>query len=151
VRRGRPLDLVEDRLVGIKSARSTRRRASRHRRTHQELENVTGERDLRGSSGGRPALASWCTTAVVLPLKRALDGSRRGQRPRHGEVRLVLHGGRAVVSGRRSPESLYDFSLATYDEGDTFDQTLAKGFVELWGLPSKTAAARDQRRGPAGG
>ncbi len=60
-------------------------------------------------------------------------------------MRLTLHGGRAVVTGRRSEASLYDFSLATYDEGDMFDQSLAKGFVELWGLPSRLAAARDTR------
>jgi argininosuccinate synthase len=52
-----------------------------------------------------------------------------------------------VVTGRRSPVSLYDYGLATYDTGDTFDQGLARGFVELWGLPSKTAALRDQRAG----
>jgi argininosuccinate synthase len=38
---------------------------------------------------------------------------------------------------------LYDFDLATYDTGDTFDQSLAKGFVQLWGLPSRIAAKRD--------
>ena len=54
-----------------------------------------------------------------------------------------------MVTGRRSEESLYDFDLATYDTGDTFDQSLAKGFVELWGLPSKIAARRDL--GEAGG
>jgi argininosuccinate synthase len=64
-----------------------------------------------------------------------------------GDVRMVLHGGRAVVTGRRSEESLYDFGLATYDTGDTFDQTLAKGFVQLWGLPSRMAARRDLRAG----
>jgi argininosuccinate synthase len=62
---------------------------------------------------------------------------------------MVLHGGRAVVSGRRSGESLYDFALATYDTGDTFDQSLAKGFIDLWGLPSKIAAKRDQRKAEA--
>ena len=50
-----------------------------------------------------------------------------------------------MVTGRRSPVSLYDYKLATYDTGDTFDQSLAKGFVELWGLPSKIAAMRDAR------
>ena len=60
---------------------------------------------------------------------------------------MTLHGGRAVVTGRRSEASLYDFNLATYDTGDTFDQSLAKGFVELWGLPSKIAAKRDLRLG----
>ena len=58
-----------------------------------------------------------------------------------GDIRLTLHGGRAVVTGRRSGASLYDYDLATYDTGDVFDQSLAKGFVELWGLPSKIARA----------
>ena len=48
-------------------------------------------------------------------------------------MRLTLHGGRAVVTGRRSPASLYDYELATYDAGDTFDQSLAKGFVRAVG------------------
>lgn len=50
-----------------------------------------------------------------------------------------------MATGRRSDASLYDYDLATYDTGDTFDQSLAKGFVELWGLPSKMAAIRDRR------
>jgi argininosuccinate synthase len=62
-----------------------------------------------------------------------------------GDIRMTLHGGRATVTGRRSHSSLYDFNLATYDEGDTFDQSLAKGFIELHGMSSKIAAARDQR------
>ena len=62
---------------------------------------------------------------------------------------MTLHGGRAVVTGRRSDASLYDFNLATYDTGDTFDQSLAKGFVELWGLPSKIAAAARPAARPA--
>jgi argininosuccinate synthase len=62
-----------------------------------------------------------------------------------GEIRMTLHGGRAVVTGRRGAASLYDYNLATYDAEDTFDQRLAKGFVELWGLPSRIAAQRDQR------
>jgi argininosuccinate synthase len=64
-----------------------------------------------------------------------------------GDVRMKMQGGRAVVTGRRSEESLYDFSLATYDTGDTFDQSLAKGFIELWALPSKIASRRDANRG----
>jgi len=82
------------------------------------------------------------------PLKVALDAFL-AQASRHvtGDVRLRLHGGQAVVTGRRSPVSLYDYGLATYDTGDTFDQALSKGFVELWGLPSKVAAMRDRRAG----
>ena len=57
---------------------------------------------------------------------------------------MALHGGRAMVTGRRSGASLYDYNLATYDAGDTFDQRLAKGFVELWGHaePDRRAARR---------
>ena len=80
------------------------------------------------------------------PLKSALDAFLyQASRQVTGDVRLRLHAGQAVVTGRRSPVSLYDFGLATYDTGDTFDQGLARGFVELWGLPSKTAALRDRR------
>ena len=60
-----------------------------------------------------------------------------------GDIRLKLQGGRAVVTGRKSEQSLYDFSLATYDTGDTFDQSLSKGFIEIWSLPSKISAQRD--------
>ena len=60
---------------------------------------------------------------------------------------MTLQGGRAVVTGRRSEASLYDYNLATYDAEDTFDQRLAKGFVELWGMPSRIAAQRDSRMG----
>jgi argininosuccinate synthase len=62
-----------------------------------------------------------------------------------GEVRVRLQGGQAVVTGRRSSLALYDYGLATYDTGDLFDQQLSKGFVELWGLPSKIAAERDRK------
>ena len=48
-----------------------------------------------------------------------------------------------TTTGRRSGESLYDFNLATYDTGDTFDQSLSKGFIEIFGMSSKIAAKRD--------
>ena len=80
------------------------------------------------------------------PLKRGLDAFvAESQQHVSGDIRIVLSHGTATVTGRRSDASLYDYSLATYDAGDTFDQTLAKGFVELWGMPSKIAASRDIR------
>lgn len=51
------------------------------------------------------------------------------------------------MTGRRSESSLYDFNLATYETGDTFDQSHAKGFIEIYGLPAKLAAARDVKFG----
>ena len=59
-----------------------------------------------------------------------------------GEVRVRLDHGSAVVVGRRSPLSLYDKSLATYDEGDAFDHASAVGFIEIFGLPLRVEAAR---------
>jgi hypothetical protein len=53
-----------------------------------------------------------------------------------------LDHGSAVVAGRRSPLSLYDKNLATYDEGDAFDHASAVGFIEIFGLPLRVEAAR---------
>jgi len=145
------LDMVEDRLVGIKSREVYEAPGAIALITaHQELENVTVERDLARFK--RTVGQRW--TELVYdglwfsPLKYVLDAFiAQTQEQVTGEVRMTLHGGRAVPTGRRSDASLYDFNLATYDEGDAFDQTLAKGFVQLWGLPSKIAAQRDQRGG----
>ncbi|MGH3516409.1 MAG: argininosuccinate synthase [Haloechinothrix sp.] len=141
------LDMVEDRLVGIKSREVYEAPGAIALITaHQELENVTVERDLARFK--RQVEQRWGELVYdglwFSPLKDALDVFiAKSQEPVTGDIRLVLHGGSAVVTGRRSDESLYDFNLATYDEGDTFDQSLAKGFVQLWGLPSKIAAKRD--------
>ncbi len=143
------IDLVEDRLVGIKSREVYEAPGAIALITaHQELENVTMERDLARFKRGVDQ--RWGELVYdglwYSPLKGALDAFvESSQRFVSGEVRLTLHAGRAVVTGRRSPASLYDFGLATYDEGDLFDQSLARGFVELWGLPSRLAAARDAR------
>ncbi|HET8640867.1 MAG TPA: argininosuccinate synthase [Pseudonocardiaceae bacterium] len=143
------LDLVEDRLVGIKSREVYEAPGAIALITaHQELENVTVERDLARFKRG--VEQRWSELVYdglwFSPLKSALDAFiDSAQRHVCGDVRLVLQGGRAVVTGRRSVASLYDFGLATYDTGDTFDQSLARGFVELWGLPTRLAAARDAR------
>jgi argininosuccinate synthase len=141
------LDLVEDRLVGIKSREVYEAPGAIALITaHQELENVTLERDLARFK--RQVEQRWGELVYdglwFSPLRRALDDFiRTTQQHVSGEIRMTLHGGRAVVTGRRSPSSLYDYKMATYDTGDVFDQTLAKGFIELWGLPTKTAAIRD--------
>ena len=143
------LDMVEDRLVGIKSREIYEAPGAIALITaHQELENVTVERDLARFKRGVDQ--RWGELVYdglwFSPLKSALDAFiAQSQRFVSGEIRMTLHGGRATVNGRRSEASLYDFSLATYDEGDQFDQSLARGFVELWGLPSRLAAARDTR------
>jgi len=62
------------------------------------------------------------------------------QRDVTGAVRMKLYKGTARVVGRRSPRSLYNLSLATYDKGDQFDQSASLGFIHLWGLSAKNQA-----------
>jgi argininosuccinate synthase len=144
------LDMVEDRLVGIKSREVYEcPGALALIAAHVELESLTVERDLaRFKRGVEQRWAELVYDGLwYSPLRRALDAFvDDASRHVSGDVRLVLHGGRAVATGRRAETSLYDYGLATYDSDDTFDQSLAKGFVDLWGLPSRIAARRD---GPA--
>ncbi|MBN6052325.1 argininosuccinate synthase [Nonomuraea sp. RK-328] len=145
------IDLVEDRLVGIKSREVYEAPGAIALITaHMELENVTVERDLARFKRGVDQ--RWSELVYdglwFSPLKDALDAFvADAQKHVSGDVRMSLHGGRATVTGRRSGQSLYDFSLATYDTGDSFDQSLARGFVQLFSLPAKIAAARDARHG----
>ncbi|MFJ4787997.1 MULTISPECIES: argininosuccinate synthase [unclassified Streptomyces] len=141
------IDMVEDRLVGIKSREVYEAPGAIALITaHQELENVTVERELARYK--RQVEQRWGELVYdgqwFSPLKRALDGFiDEASQHVNGDIRLTLHGGRAVVTGRRSESSLYDFNLATYDTGDTFDQAAAKGFIDIYSLSSKIAAKRD--------
>jgi argininosuccinate synthase len=140
------IDIVEDRLVGIKSREIYEAPAGIALiQAHEELENLTLERDVNRFKKGIED--KWATMVYeglwFSDLKRSLDVFiDHTQKYVSGEIRLKLRGGRAVVTGRRSEQSLYDFDLATYDTGDTFDSSLAKGFIELWALPSKISARR---------
>ncbi len=141
------IDMVEDRLVGIKSREVYEAPGAIALITaHQELENVTVERELARYK--RQVEQRWGELVYdgmwFSPLKRALEGFiDEANQHVTGDIRMTLHGGRAVVTGRRSERSLYDFDLATYDTGDTFDQSMSKGFIEIFGMSSKIASERD--------
>jgi argininosuccinate synthase len=143
------LDMIEDRLVGIKSREVYEAPgAIALIEAHRHLEDMTVEKETARFK--RSVEQRWAELVYdglwFSPLKRALDAFiDESSGHVSGDIRMMLHGGRAVVTGRRSDASLYDYSLATYDAEDTFDQRLAKGFVELWGMPSKIAAQRDAR------
>ncbi|WP_313679927.1 argininosuccinate synthase [Corynebacterium stationis] len=145
------LDMVEDRLVGIKSREIYEAPgAITLIRAHEALEDVTLERELARYK--RLTDARWSEEVYdglwYSPLKRSLDAFiAESQEHVTGDIRLVLHAGQIIVNGRRSPQSLYDFSLATYDTGDAFDQTAAKGFVQLHGLSAQIANKRDRDGG----
>ena len=141
------LDMVEDRLVGIKSREIYEAPGAMTLiRAHEALEAVTVERELARYKRGIDA--EWSNQVYdglwFSPLKRSLDAFIESTQTHvTGDIRLVLHAGSITVNGRRSGKSLYDFNLATYDEGDSFDQSMARGFVELHGLSSKIASKRD--------
>ncbi|MGB2969480.1 MAG: argininosuccinate synthase, partial [Candidatus Nanopelagicales bacterium] len=145
------LDIVEDRLVGIKSREVYEAPGAMTLiAAHSELVNVTVEKDMaRFATSVRQRWAELAYDGLWFsPLRRALDGFMDDFNEHvTGDIRIRLEAGRATVNGRRSHQSLYDFNLATYDTGDTFDQSASKGFVDLWGLPTKLAAQRDQVNG----
>ena len=146
---GGRIDMVEDRLVGIKSREVYEAPGAITLITaHQELENVTVERELARFK--RWVDQRWGELVYdglwFSPLKNALDKFiLEANKHVTGDIRMVLHGGRAVVTGRRSEASLYDYHLATYDSGDTYDQSLARGFIDIWSMPAKIANMRDRR------
>ncbi len=146
------IDMMEDRLVGIKSREIYEVPGAITLITaHRDLEDLTLEREL--AEFKRTVEARYAQLVYNGqwwgPLKRALDAFvADASRAVNGEVRVRLFKGHATVVGRRSEDSaLYDLSLATYDTGDLFDQSLAEGFVQLYGLPLRTWAATAQRRG----
>jgi argininosuccinate synthase len=143
------IDMVEDRLVGIKSREVYEAPgAIALIAAHQELANVTMERELARFKRGVDQ--RWTELVYdglwFTPLRRSLDEFiNDAEIGVSGDIRMVLHAGRATVTGRRSTESLYSFDLATYDTGDTFDQSMAKGFIEIFGMTTKLTAERDRK------
>lgn len=137
------IDMVENRLVGLKSREIYEAPAATVLlNAHRALLDLVIERDLykhlQDTSNQYAKLvynAQWYS-----PLRKSLDAMiNEAQSDLDGEVRIKLFKGNATVTGRRSPKSLYDRKLATYDEDDEFDQSLSEGFVRIWGLPLEVA------------
>jgi argininosuccinate synthase len=146
------IDHVEDRLVGIKSREIYEApAASVLHAAHRALEGLTLSKDtLRFDRLVANELAQLTYDGLWFSaLHRDLRGYvASSQRVVSGDVRVRLDHGSAVVTGRRSPLSLYDKKLATYDEGDAFDHAAAVGFIEIFGLPLRVEAARHGAVGP---
>jgi argininosuccinate synthase len=138
------IDMVENRRVGIKSRETYEAPASLALiLAHRDLEGICLERDLqREKARLEPRYAELIYDGLWFsPLKAALDAFvAESQRYVTGEVRLHLTPGSCEVQGRRSPHSLYDYGLATYDAEDSFRHEDSAGFVRLWGLSVETWA-----------
>lgn len=138
------IDHVESRLVGIKSREVYEAPAATVLiKAHQALEAMTLTRQqLRFNEKVSSEYAEiiynglWFT-ALRRDLTAYID---RSQRNVTGTVRVKLFKGNCLVVGRKSPASLYDHSLATYDKGDMFQQSASTGFIHIWGLPAKIQA-----------
>ena len=149
------LDMVENRRVGIKSRETYECPAAMALlMAHSDLEDLTLERDVHHEKVRlEPRWAELVYDGLWFsPLKQALDAFfKETQKHVTGEVRLRLDQGRCWVVGRRSPVSLYDHGLATYDASDTFRHQDAEGFVRLWGLGVATwSAVQEGRAGNPG-
>ena len=140
------LDVVENRLVGIKSRELYEAPAAILLiAAHQELEAMCLDREV---AHFKPMLEAKFAELVYYglwysPLREAISAFvAKTQEHVTGKVRLKLFKGAASVIGRESSSSLYDVALATYDTGDVFDRTAAEGFIRIFGLPSKVIARR---------
>lgn len=144
------VDMIENRRVGIKSRELYEvPGALAIIGAHQALEDLTLERDL---AHHKPQLEQRWADLVYdgqwfSPLRAAIDAYVDATQANvTGEVRLRYEPGSCTVVGRRSDHSLYDLSLATYGSGDAFDQSDAKGYVRLYGLPLKVWSAKQGSR-----
>ena len=143
------IDMVENRLVGIKSREVYEAPSAVLLHTaHRELEQLVIARDLERI---KHELSRTYADLVYNGLwfsqtREAIDAFVRTIQPRvTGAVRLKLFKGSCHVVGRRSPFALYDQALATYDAGDLFDRSATEGFIKIWGLPIETAARKAGR------
>jgi len=134
-------DMVENRLVDIKSREIYEAPAAwTLHNAHKALESLVLDREVLHFK--EQVSLKYAELAYYglwyTPLKEALDGFiDKTQQNVNGTVKVKLHKGHCIVVGRKSPDSLYRKELATYEEGDKFDQSLAKGFIQIWGLPYK--------------
>lgn len=137
------VDHIEDRVVGIKSREVYETPAALCLiEAHTDLEKMVLTKHELKFKAMVDAEWAWLAYSGLWqdPLKTDLDMFINASQKRvSGTVKLKMFKGSLRVVGRKSDYSLYSHDLATYGSGSTFDQTLAKGFVELWGLQSTEA------------
>jgi argininosuccinate synthase len=142
------VDMIEDRLVGIKSREIYEAPAALTIiQAHRELETLTLTKDvLRFKPFVEQRYAELTYDGLwFTPLKAALDAFiDETQKTVTGAVRLKLYKGSSTIAGRTAPQALYSRDLATYDPNSTFDEASAAGFITLWGLPARQWAGVNQ-------
>ena len=139
------IDMIEDRLVGIKSREIYEAPAALAIiQAHRELETLTLTKDvLRFKASVEQRYAELAYDGLwFTPLKSALDAFiDETQKTVSGTIRLKLYKGSSTIAGRTARRALYSKDLATYDPNSTFDEAAAAGFITLWGLPARQWAS----------
>ena len=149
------VDMIEDRLVGIKSREIYECPAALTIiQAHKELETMTLTKDvLRFKATVEQRYAELTYDGLwFTPLKAALDAFiAETQKTVTGTIRFKLYKGLSTTAGRTASRALYSKELATYDPNSTFDEAAAAGFIALWGLPARQWAGvnRDIEKSPA--
>ena len=138
------LDMIENRLVGVKSRECYEQPAALALITaHKALEDMCLEREVLHYKLGIEQKWAECVYygQWFAPLKQALDAFIAStQDAITGTVRVKFYKGTCTVVGRKSDYSLYSYELATYDKEDQFDHEASAGFIELFALSAKTWA-----------
>ena len=143
------VDHIEDRVIGIKSREVYETPAATCLiEAHSDLEKMVHTKHENKFKSLIDDEWSWLVYSGLWedPLRSDLDAFiDQTQKRVSGTVKLKMYKGSLRVVGRKSKYSLYSQKVATYGKGSTFDQKLAKGFVELWGMQS-TQANKLQRK-----
>ena len=144
------IDHIEDRVVGIKSREVYETPGALCLiEAHADLEKMVHTKHETKFKASVDDEWSWLVYSGLWedPLRLDLEGFvNQTQKRVSGTVKLKLFKGSLRVVGRKSKYSLYSHDIATYGKGSTFDQKLAKGFVELWGLQSTEANKLQKKR-----
>ncbi len=145
------VDIVENRLVGIKSRGVYETPAGTVLlAAHRDLESITLDRDTQHL---KDRLASEYATLVYNGLwftkrREALDAFiNETQKNVSGTVRVKLYKGNCIIAGRKSPVTFYNPEIATFDAGALYDQKDASGFMNIFGLQIKVEALMKKERG----
>jgi argininosuccinate synthase len=148
------IDHLENRLVGIKSREIYEAPAGvTLLKAHRALEQMTlSKEQVRMKDRVAQDYADLVYNGLWFTAHHQDLAAYVASTQRHvsGTVRVRLHKGVCTVEGLKSPESLYNLSLATYDKGDMFDQKAAVGFISIYGLPVRVQAQTQLLKDPQG-
>ena len=143
------LDIVENRLVGMKDRGVYETPGGTILYfAHEQLEMITVDKDTMHL---KQKLAVDFADLIYngkwfSPMREALSAfADKANEHVTGSVKLKLYKGNIIPAGTTSPYSLYSENLVTFGESD-YDQNQAAGFINLWGLPTKVQALREQRK-----